>query len=231
MSPNDIDLRMDTFEFQRLKELATFITEIWEENPSLLGKPQYFVLDNSLYLSHNSYSSKNKDNYYLGFGHMLRQSPEYSIEELKAIVAHELGHILKNHLEITASIINILNQVSSFSFLTYLSGTAEILELLTAAYLRNLEREANTEAIRMYPNPYAHISATEKLEKNRDTFLPLLEQHIIDLYLSIKQRLVPIPDEYTSTHPSVAETISFFKQHITEDSCAFDGEKASQCSI
>jgi hypothetical protein len=229
---NRIMPEISEFEFQRLKEVGAFIITLQSEGKLRSHAPPSLLLDNSDECSENAYAL----NSHVGLGKLLRQNPKYSIDELKAITAHELGHILKGHSDLVPTLIRILHAASGFSIFTCLSVTAEMLELLTSPYVQHTEFEADKEGLNLYPNPHAHISYLEKihhpeeLTKSEELTGGWIMDQVIQkkfYLLDVIRNIYPVPQEQTSTHPPLERRLAFFKEHIPLEKEMIQEEKTS----
>jgi hypothetical protein len=112
----------------------------------------------------------------------------YTLAELKAILAHEVSHITLGHLTQSDSAFRLLNDASRLTFLTSASFVfrASILSLFSAQknlpsmfilcassaviakifsiYSQNLELQADKESIRLSNDPDSLISCIKKME-------------------------------------------------------------------
>lgn len=121
-----------------------------------------------------------------------------SDDEIAAVLAHELGHLERRHglqslLRGSFAVLLVAAVTGDLSALTSFAGTIP-LTILTAGYSRDLEREADRDALGLLRargiNPRAFSSALAKLD---------------DAYASLQRN-----STYVSTHPATAERMALF---------------------
>ena len=213
-------LNLTTTGKMKLNGVVQFIEELKATLPSddlvKISNLNWRLHDVDVALPYPLYAGNNS----IGIQKNLLDNELYTVEELKAGVAHELGHILMNHFSLVHHWMNILYH-----------NHYVVLPVLLAPYLQQNEFEADSMIITLNADPCAAISFLEKaLSEGSETFWYKLATFI--------DNIRPIPLEYRSSHPStqrramalnVSANCTFFPMEksgkLAEDVC--QSEQAS----
>ncbi len=159
---------------------------------------------------------------------------DFSIEEVKTGVAHEVGHILKNHFSFTNVLIRGLQKGMAFPNLYFLMGH------YLAPYNQRMEFEADKKALELYNETASHLgSLLGKLESKEIDDLSFIMKYCENIvrFLRIDH---PEPYEQCYSHPPPKERIKalnaqsscfFFKQNNQDDTCDLDRDASKANSL
>jgi len=140
----------------------------------------------------------------------------YTLDELKVGIAHELGHVLKNHLSFKNMFLRWMHE-------TYYV----VIPLLTAPYMQQMEFEADKTILEFKLDPCFLLSFLEKFEA--ESFKLETESstsYEMELFKFLDE-LRPIPLKYRSSHPSNQERATAL---ILDNGCSFFQSKPAESS-
>ena len=130
----------------------------------------------------------------LSIGKDLLETSIFSIDELKAGVSHEVGHILENHLSINTLIIRLLHEYSQIPLTPFF-----LIRNTIAGHRQEMELAADRKSVEFNIDYRLLISFLRKLEYGN---LFLLQNQ--NIFLKFISKLIqPCESEQSSSHPSI----------------------------